>query len=71
MPKVDNMPTVWHRAPHTSAKHDVLKRYFGAWFGILDPCHRRLKVIDGGREGGSDPRNRLVSPVLALRGRTA
>ncbi len=35
MPKGDSLPTVWRRPPHTKAKHDILTRYLGAWFGIF------------------------------------
>lgn len=40
MPKGDSLPTVWERPPHTKAKHDILTRYLGAWFGIFVICNR-------------------------------
>lgn len=68
MPKLDNMPTVWQRAPHTRAKHDILKRYLGAWFGIfgLSPRHRRVNVIDGFAGPGRYQDGEPGSPILAL-----
>lgn len=68
MPKGDNLPTVWERPPHTKAKHDILTRYLGAWFGIFGRSryHRRAIVLDGfagpGRYNGDEP----GSPVLTL-----
>lgn len=47
MAKGDNLPTVWERPPHMKAKHDILVRYLGAWFGIFgleDPD--RLALLD-------------------------
>lgn len=68
MPKGDSLPTVWERPPHTKAKHDILSRYLGAWFGIFgrSPYHDRVNVLDGfagpGRYENGDP----GSPVLTL-----
>lgn len=67
MPKGDSLPTVWNRPPHTKAKHDILTRYLGAWFGIFGRSryHQRVNVLDGFAGPGrydDDP----GSPVLAL-----
>lgn len=57
----------WPLEPHTRAKHDILKRYLGAWFGIMGLKNPRIVYIDGfcgpGRyDGGEDG-----SPILALK----
>lgn len=68
MPKGDSLPTVWDRPPHTKAKHDILTRYLGAWFGIFGRSRyfQRVNVLDGfagpGRYGDAEP----GSPVLTL-----
>lgn len=53
-------------APHTVAKHLLLKRYLDAWFPILGRYNNRINYIDGfagpGKyEGGEDG-----SPLLAI-----
>ena len=58
--------TVWEIEPHTIAKHDILRRYLGAWFAILSTANDKLIFIDGfcgpGRyKGGEDG-----SPIIAL-----
>jgi three-Cys-motif partner protein len=49
VPRGDSLSTVWERPPHTKAKHDILTRYLGAWFGIFGRSryHRRVIVLDG------------------------
>jgi three-Cys-motif partner protein len=59
--------TIWEIDPHTLAKHDILRRYLGAWFPILGTYNQRIVYIDGfcgpGRyKGGQDG-----SPVIALK----
>jgi three-Cys-motif partner protein len=58
--------TLWPLEPHTKAKHEILRRYLGAWFPILNSFYGRIIYVDGfcgpGRyEGGEDG-----SPVIAL-----
>ena len=53
-------------APHTVAKHLLLKRYLDAWFPILGRYNNRINYIDGFAgpgeyEGGEDG-----SPLLAI-----
>ena len=58
--------TTWKIEPHTKAKHEILRRYLGAWFGILGTKTPRIVYIDGfcgpviyqGGEPGS--------PIIAL-----
>ena len=58
--------TVWKIEEHTKAKHEILKRYLGAWFPILSTYSDRIIYLDGFAgpgvyEGGEDG-----SPVIAL-----
>lgn len=57
----------WAIEPHTRAKHDILRRYLGAWFPILGSRSPRVVYIDGfsgpGRYEGGEP----GSPIIALR----
>lgn len=59
-------PTLWPADPHTKAKHEILRRYLGAWFPILSKYNQRIIYIDGfcgpGRYAGGEP----GSPVIAL-----
>lgn len=59
--------TLWEIEPHTLAKHEILRRYLGAWFPILAKYNGRIVYLDGfcgpGRyKGGEDG-----SPIIALR----
>jgi three-Cys-motif partner protein len=59
--------TLWEIEPHTQAKHEILRRYLGAWFGILGQKIPRIMYLDGfcgpGRYiGGEDG-----SPIIALK----
>ncbi len=58
--------TVWKIEPHTQAKHEILRRYLGAWFGILGQKVPRVVYIDGfcgpGEYEGGEP----GSPLIAL-----
>ncbi len=58
--------TLWELDRHTRAKHEILRRYLGAWFPILNSYHHRIVYIDGfagpGRyKGGEDG-----SPIIAV-----
>ncbi|NQT33667.1 three-Cys-motif partner protein TcmP, partial [bacterium] len=58
--------TVWSLKPHTKAKHEILRRYLGAWFAILNKYNHRIIYLDGfcgpGRYKDGEP----GSPVIAL-----
>jgi three-Cys-motif partner protein len=62
----DRYPTVWPLAPHTAAKHAILKRYLQAWFPKLTAYHGRVVFVDGfagpGRYTGGEP----GSPIVAV-----
>jgi three-Cys-motif partner protein len=68
VPKGDNLPTVWERPPHTKAKHDILTRYLGAWFGIFGRSrhHRHVIVLDGFAGPGRYHNGEPGSPILTL-----
>lgn len=67
MAKGDSLPTVWERPPHTKAKHDILVRYLGAWFGIFGfSGHQRVNVLDGFAGPGRYDDDAPGSPVLTL-----
>ena len=68
MAKGDSLPTVWKRPPHTKAKHDILARYLGAWFGIFGRSryHQRVNVLDGFAGPGRYENGEPGSPVLTL-----
>ncbi len=58
--------TTWPIEPHTQAKHEILRRYLGAWFAILGSKIPRIMYLDGfcgpGRYSGGEP----GSPIIAL-----
>jgi three-Cys-motif partner protein len=58
--------TVWRIDPHTEAKHEILRRYLGAWFGIMGSRNSELVYVDGfcgpGEYEGGEP----GSPLIAL-----
>lgn len=56
----------WPLAPHTGAKHLILRKYLEAWFPILGRFHQRLVFVDGfagpGEYSGGEP----GSPLIAI-----
>ena len=58
--------TVWAIEPHTSAKHQILRKYLDAWLPILGTYNKRVVYVDGfagpGRYTGGEP----GSPIIAL-----
>ena len=58
--------TVWAIEPHTSAKHQILRKYLDAWLPILGTYNKRVVYVDGfagpGRYTGGEP----GSPIVAL-----
>jgi three-Cys-motif partner protein len=59
--------TVWHLEPHTAKKHEILRRYFQAWFPILGSRNRRLLYIDAFAGPGEYSEGEDGSPVLILK----
>jgi three-Cys-motif partner protein len=58
--------TIWAIEPHTSAKHQILRKYLDAWLPILGTYNKRVVYVDGfagpGRYTGGEP----GSPIIAL-----
>ena len=64
MSKIKGM--IWEIEPHTLAKHEILRRYLGAWFAVLGSKIPRIVYLDGfcgpGMYKGGEP----GSPMIAL-----
>ena len=60
--------TVWELEPHTKAKHELLRRYLGAWFPILASSgrNRRVLFLDGFAGPGMYSNGAPGSPIVAL-----
>lgn len=58
---------IWTPDPHTLAKHDLLKRYLGAWFPIMARNNRKLVFLDGFAGPGVYDTGEPGSPLVALR----
>lgn len=59
--------TLWDIKPHTKAKHEILQRYLGAWFGILGQRFQHILYIDGFCGPGRYSHGEEGSPLLALK----
>ncbi len=59
--------TLWELEPHTGAKHIILSRYLGAWFGIMGRTNPRIIYLDGFCGPGRYKGGEEGSPILALR----
>ncbi len=58
--------TLWKLVRHTAAKHEILRRYLGAWFGIMGKYNHRLIFIDGFCGPGRYEAGEIGSPLIAL-----
>ena len=58
--------TTWPIEPHTKAKHEILRRYLGAWFPILSAYHGRILYMDGFAGPGEYRGGESGSPIVAL-----
>jgi len=58
---------IWPLERHTLGKHEVLRRYLEAWFGILGTTQSRIVVIDGFAGPGQYAGGEQGSPLIALR----
>lgn len=58
--------TTWALEPHTRAKHEILRRYLGAWFPILAKYNQRIVYIDGFCGPGRFQAGEPGSPLIAL-----
>ncbi|MEJ5197820.1 MAG: three-Cys-motif partner protein TcmP [Anaerolineae bacterium] len=59
--------TIWEIEQHTLAKHEILRRYLGAWFPILSTGNLRVVYIDGFCGPGKYKGGEDGSPIIALR----
>lgn len=66
MPSGPTQP-VWRLEPHTLAKHEILRRYLGAWFPIMSKWNRRLIFFDGFAGPGIYQAGEIGSPLIALK----
>lgn len=59
---------IWTIDQHTKAKHELLRRYLGAWFPILASSgwHRRVLFLDGFAGPGVYADGEPGSPLIAL-----
>lgn len=64
MPRIKD--TLWCIEPHTLAKHEILRRYLGAWFAILGSKIPRIMYLDGFCGPGRYADGELGSPIIAL-----
>jgi three-Cys-motif partner protein len=65
MPAGPSQP-VWPLEPHTLAKHEILRRYLGAWFPIMSKWNSRLIFFDGFAGPGIYQSGEIGSPLIAL-----
>jgi three-Cys-motif partner protein len=60
---------IWDLEPHTAAKHELLRRYLGAWFPIMASSgyRGRLLFLDGFAGPGIYKGGQPGSPLIALK----
>jgi three-Cys-motif partner protein len=63
--------TVWPIEPHTSAKHQILRKYLDAWLPILGKYNNRIVYIDGFAGPGEYADGEPGSPIIALQAASA
>src|SRR4051812_24229117 len=54
------------RAPHTGAKHDLLREYLGGWFPVMASWAGRLVYFDAFGGAGEYQGGEPGSPVIVL-----
>ena len=60
--------TIWELDPHTSAKHEILRRYLQAWAPILSQGRfPHLVVVDGFAGPGRYSKGEEGSPIIAIK----
>lgn len=59
--------TVWDLAPHTEAKHIILRKYLNAWLPKLTRHNGRVIICDGFAGPGVYSKGEEGSPIIALR----
>lgn len=59
--------TIWPLEAHTAAKHEILRRYLGAWIPIITTRNDRILYIDGFCGPGKYTGGEDGSPILAIK----
>lgn len=59
--------TMWPIEPHTKAKHEILRRYLGAWFAIMGRTNPEITYLDGFCGPGCYLGGEDGSPIIALK----
>jgi three-Cys-motif partner protein len=60
--------TIWELEPHTSAKHEILRRYLQAWAPILSQGNfPHLVFVDGFAGPGRYSKGEEGSPIIAIK----
>lgn len=60
--------TIWELEPHTSAKHEILRRYLQAWAPILSQGRfPHLVIVDGFAGPGRYSKGEEGSPLIAIK----
>lgn len=60
------MPSPWKIAPHTVAKHEILRRYLQAYYPKLASTRGRIVFVDGFAGPGEYEGGEPGSPIIAL-----
>ncbi|HEU4973723.1 MAG TPA: three-Cys-motif partner protein TcmP [Baekduia sp.] len=63
----DDSDEKWEYTEHARAKHEVLRRYLGAWLPILGRFHDKLVIYDGFAGRGRYVGGQDGSPVIMFR----
>lgn len=58
--------TIWKADPHTTAKHEILRRYLEGWFPILGSWQGRVHYLDAFAGPGVYEGGEPGSPIVAL-----
>jgi three-Cys-motif partner protein len=58
--------TIWAIEPHTSAKHQILRKYLDAWLPILGTYNKRIVYVGGSAGPGCYTGGEPGSPIVAL-----
>jgi three-Cys-motif partner protein len=58
--------TIWSMDRHTQAKHEILRKYLGAWLPILLKFAGQARIVDGFAGPGTYENGEIGSPLIAL-----
>lgn len=59
-------PSIWELAPHTKAKHAILRKYLDAWLPVITRYNDRVIICDGFAGPGVYNKGEKGSPVIAI-----